>query len=254
MDAEILISLVCIAAVFVMVIAIAIRQSLSNRDGKGSDTLVPKQEPIRHKTEESFHENAAKVDIEPAKPSRSLHDLIPQKFVVFDLETTGLSAQRDEIIEIGAMIVTLDTQVQKGWHSLIKPTGKIPKAATRVNGITDQMVAADGIPLDEGLRQFFEFVGDLPLVSFNAAFDIAFLKAAADRCGMQVRNRYACALKRARRAWPELESHKLSYLAEIFKLDRGDEHRALGDCKRTAWVFLQATANLQTKVRWSTVE
>ncbi len=220
--------------------------------GKAEHVLQEIEESLQE-IEDIIRETTEQPEPEP-EPSRTLGELLPPQFVVFDLETTGLHPASEEIIEIGAMKVTLDTSIQPAWHTLIKPRKKIPKAATRVNGITDAMVEADGIPLDEGLRQFLEFVGDLPLVSFNAAFDIAFLKAAAERCGMRLAHKYTCALKRARRAWPELESHRLSYLAEVFKLDREDEHRALGDCKRAAWVFLAATSALQMKVRWSIIE
>lgn len=97
-------------------------------------------------------------------------------FVVFDLETTGLEPKRERIVEIGA--VKFDRRGPVGRFSvLINPGIPMPPAASRVNGITDDMLA--GQPsLDEVLPDFLRFVGQAPLIAHNAAFDCSFLNAA----------------------------------------------------------------------------
>jgi DNA polymerase III subunit epsilon len=185
------------------------------------------------------------------RPIADLSELLPAQFVVLDLETTGLSPSRDEIVEIGAIKATLSSETHATFHLLVRPGRKIPKRITEITGITQAMVEANGVILKEALVEFLAFVGDLPVVSFNAEFDIGFLCHAAAREGLQFENRYACALKRARRAWPGLPSYKLIDLARMGNLPVADAHRALGDSMRALLVFTAATSVLGQKVRWS---
>jgi DNA polymerase III epsilon subunit family exonuclease len=192
------------------------------------------------------------VSVEPApKVQRDLSELLPAQFIVLDLETTGLSPTTDEIIEIAAIKVTLGDERHLAMQTLVKPTRRVPSKITQLTGITQAMIDADGIELDSALRQFMEFAGDLPLVTYNADFDIGFLRVAAAQCGVVLGNSYTCALKRARRAWPSLPDHKLATVASIFKLPENDQHRALGDTIRAAHVFMLATVQINQKVRWA---
>jgi DNA polymerase III subunit epsilon len=175
--------------------------------------------------------------------------LVPQRFVVLDLETTGLNPYRNEIIEIGAIKVDVASLNFPTFQVLVKPEKKIPREATEINGITQEMVEKDGVVLAEALNNFREFVGDLPFVTYNADFDMKFLWCAGDRNGIRFDNRYCCALKRARRAWQGLPSYRLDYLAEVLKI-KGNAHRALGDCQRALPVFIGATAAIGKKGSW----
>ncbi len=177
--------------------------------------------------------------------------LLPERFVVLDLETTGLSPEADEIIEIGAIRFNRDQVNHAAYSTLVKPEKRIPRHITEINGITEGMVNEGGIPLADALSGFIEFIGDLPLVTFNAEFDMGFLWNAAKRQGLAIENRYACALKLARRAWPGLPSYRLVYLAKIGKLSDDDTHRALGDCKRAAIIFGSAVNEIGEEIRWS---
>lgn len=182
-----------------------------------------------------------------------LSSLLPRQFVVLDLETTGLSPERDEIIEFGAIRVTLDAENHDTFQVLVKPLRKVPALITEITGITQRMVDREGLPLEEALHQFVEFIGDLPLVTFNADFDMGFLHSAARRHGVAIPNRYTCALKRARRAWPGLASYRLAELARLGNLPDDDTHRALGDCRRALIIFTSATSILGQAARWETV-
>ena len=180
-----------------------------------------------------------------------LSSLLPRQFIVLDLETTGLDPLRDEIIEFGVVRVCLDVHTHPTFQTLVKPKRKIPKKITEITGITQEMVDGEGIDPSDALAQFIEFIGDLPIVTYNAEFDMGFIRNAARQQGITISNRYACALKRARRAWPDLPSHRLSYIADVEGLPNNDAHRALGDCERALNLFVRATIKLNQKVRWT---
>ncbi|AQQ09863.1 DNA polymerase III PolC-type [Sedimentisphaera cyanobacteriorum] len=182
------------------------------------------------------------------KISRPDLTILPERFVVFDLETTGLKPDTHEIIEIGAIRVNRDSGKHDTFQALVRPTKKIPKKITGITGITQDMVEKDGDFLETALPQFIEFVSDLPLVSFNAEFDMAFLNAAISKTqvGALANNRVSCALKMARRAWPGRKSYRLSDLAKDGRLSSDDTHRALGDCKRAMVVYTAAAAKLRS--------
>lgn len=180
-----------------------------------------------------------------AKPvSRISH--LPERFVVFDLETTGVDPEKHEIIEIGAIRVNRDATDHDTFQSLIRPTRKVPKKITEITGINQEMLDGEGKPLESALREFLDFAGDLHLVSFNADFDMAFLKNAAAANSLDFRNSVSCVLKMARRAWPGRKSYRLGELAKDGKLSGHDTHRALGDCQRTLIVYAAAAAKLGT--------
>ena len=172
---------------------------------------------------------------------------LPERFVVFDLETTGLDAEKHEIIEIAAIRVNRDSTHHETIQALVKPTKKVPKKIVELTGITQEMLDRDGDAIDEALRDFAVFVGDLRLVSFNAEFDMAFLSAASARCGMTpFNNPVSCALKMARRAWPGRKSYRLADIAKDGNLDSKDTHRALADCQRALTVYGAAASNLKS--------
>jgi DNA polymerase III epsilon subunit-like protein len=166
------------------------------------------------------------------------------RFAVFDLETTGLDPVRNEIIEIGAIRINRDSGAHDTFRKLVKPIGRIPKLITRINGISQDMVDSEGIPLEQALREFVGFIGDLPLVSFNADFDMAFLRNAAAQHGLVVSNSVSCALNLARLAWPSRESYKLCDFAKDAGLSDVEMHSALNDCQLALLVYIAAASIL----------
>jgi DNA polymerase-3 subunit epsilon len=183
--------------------------------------------------------------------SAALSSLLPNQFIVLDLETTGFSPLRHEIIEIAAVKISLDSDACQFFQTLVQPSRKVPPQITSITGITQQMLNADGIKLKDALIRLIDFVEDLPIVTYNAEFDMGFIHNAARTCGVNVTNRYACALKRARQAYPDLPNHKLAYLSQMMNLSDEQHHRALSDCHRTVHVFLASTIELNQKIRWS---
>lgn len=173
---------------------------------------------------------------------------LPEQFVVFDLETTGLKPDIHEIIEIGAIRVNADSRSHDTFQSLVIPDQDIPWNITRITGITRDMIEFEGRSPESVLPQFLEFVGDLPLVAFNAGFDMAFLRKAANRYyrGSFTPKRVSCALKMARRAWPGRKSYRLTDLSRDNGLTLEDTHRAVGDCKRTMHIYTAAASVLKS--------
>jgi len=174
-------------------------------------------------------------------------DLLPDTFVVFDLETTGLNASRHEIIEVAAIRYKKGTTTHETLQSLVKPKKSIPQKITDLTGITQEMVDRDGTPIHEVLETFAAFVGDLRLVSFNAEFDMAFLQAGAAESGLPTfSNPVSCALKMARRAWPKRKSYRFDDLASDGQFKEGAAHRALEDSRRALIVYAAAVAELKS--------
>jgi DNA polymerase III subunit epsilon len=172
---------------------------------------------------------------------------LPEQFVIFDLETTGLDATKHEIIEIGAIRVNRDSSRHDTFQALVKPTRKLPKKIVELTGITQQMLDAEADGLAEAMKGFATFAGDLRLVSFNAEFDMAFLQAATDSCGMSsFNNPVSCALLMARRAWPGRKSYRLADLAKAGNLTSVGQHRALADSHRALIVYGAAASKLRS--------
>lgn len=156
--------------------------------------------------------------------------LYTKDYVVFDLETTGLSPETDEIIEISGIRVRNGKAVEE-FSTLVNPGRAIPYAATRINGITDKMVQ-DAPALKDALEEFLAFAGEDILVGHNIhTFDMLFLYHGAARVLKRtVPNDYVDTLYLARGAMPGLYRYRLTDLATHFGIDTKGAHRALKDC------------------------
>ena len=151
-------------------------------------------------------------------------------YVVFDLETTGLSPEIDEIIEISAIKVKKG-KVEGHFSTLVNPNRRIPAAASQVNGITDEMVK-DAPKLKDALESFLSFIGKEILVGHNIhSFDMKFLNHAMEELyGTNVSNDYIDTLYMARSCLKELSHHRLTDLAAYFHIIKEGAHRAQNDC------------------------
>lgn len=160
-----------------------------------------------------------------------------ENYVLFDLETTGISWRSDDVIEISALRVRKG-QVTECFSSLVDPGRPIPWAASRVNNITDDMVAGEPT-MEEILPQFLEFVGEDVLAGHNIArFDLNFLyRDSMVRFGLLPGNDYVDTLLFARQSLPGLPSYALTALAEHYGLTTQGAHRALNDCRVNQQVF-----------------
>ena len=166
-------------------------------------------------------------------------------YTVFDLETTGISPQTDKVIEISAIKVRNGKAVGE-FSSLVNPMRNIPYGATRVNGITDEMVA-DKPVFEKVLGDFLDFVEDDILVGHNIHdFDMKFIHRDCKAFfRMFLGNDYIDTLPLARKCLPQLGHHKLTDLAMYYKISINGAHRALNDCRMNQLVFEKLGAELK---------
>lgn len=160
-----------------------------------------------------------------------------EDYVVFDLETTGVSPYNDEVIEISAVKARKGKVVEE-FSELVNPKRTIPFAASRVNNITDDMVS-DAPFFDEVLRHFLEFVGEDVLVGHNIqSFDMKFIYRDCERYFHQlITNDYVDTLILAKRCFPEWRHRRLGDLANYYGISTQGAHRALVDCRMNQRVF-----------------
>lgn len=172
-----------------------------------------------------------------------------EDYVVFDLETTGVSPYNDEVIEISAVKARKGKVVEE-FSELVNPKRTIPFAASRVNNITDDMVS-DAPFFDEVLRHFLEFVGEDVLVGHNIqSFDMKFINRDCERYFHQlITNDYVDTLILAKRCFPEWRHRRLGDLADYYGISTQGAHRALADCRMNQRVFelLGKEMNTETK-------
>jgi len=135
-----------------------------------------------------------------------------RSFVIADLETTGFSAS-DEIINLAAIRVDESGCVIDELSVFVRIRARVPQHIVELTGITDQLLARQGINLAAALDEFFAFCADDPVFFHNASFDTRMLEAACARVSMLFTNEVHCSLKLARAVWPRLPSHKLEVLA-----------------------------------------
>ncbi len=170
---------------------------------------------------------------------RELSDTI----VVLDFETTGLSAHRDRVIEIGAVRLR-DGQILEELSLMVNPGVPIPAKVVEITGITDAMVR-DAQPAAETIPALLAFIGDSPIAAHNAPFDAGFLREECRRLGLTSELTIIDTLEFSRRLYPTLKSHKLSSVCKHLGVSLKNAHRAVHDARATA----QALAKMLTTVR-----
>ena len=158
-------------------------------------------------------------------------------YVIFDLETTGISPNYDEVIEISALKVK-GGEVVDEFNTLVNPGRKIPFGATKVNGITNAMVA-EAPAFSHVLAEFLDFAEGLVLVGHNIArFDMKFIWRDAEQYFGEIpKNNYVDTLQVARKHLPKMEHHRLVDLAEHYGISSEGAHRALNDCYMNQKVY-----------------
>ena len=156
-------------------------------------------------------------------------------YVAFDLETTGLSPETDQIIEIGALKVK-DGKVVDRFMEFVKPDIKISPMITNITGITNEMVV-DARDTQEIMKDFVDFCGDYVLVGHNIMFDYKFCKIYANKYGYVFEKRGIDTLKIARKIHKDLESKRLGVLCEHYEIVNQAAHRAYHDALATAKLY-----------------
>lgn len=169
--------------------------------------------------------------------------------VSFDVETTGLSPETEEILEVAAVKFTFNPEggtIDLGtFTSLVRPTKAIPDFITKINNITDDMVKDAPLPR-EVLLKFFGFCGiNSIMIAHNASFDAAFLGRAVRKCQIPMPlNPIFDSLKMIKKIMPEYNSYKLKEIAKKLdgqtgiSLEKDKLHRAEYDCIILREVFV----------------
>ncbi len=164
---------------------------------------------------------------------RALND----EFVVFDIETTGLSAAREKITEIGAFRV-VNGEIRDKFSTFVNPEKHISAKITELTGITDAMVE-DAPSEGDAVKSFLEFCGEnAVVVAHNASFDTSFIKAAAERNRLKYTLTHIDTLAISRGIFSQLNKHKLDTIAKHLKLGEFNHHRAYDDAYMLAKIFL----------------
>ncbi len=170
---------------------------------------------------------------------------INQDYVVFDIETTGLSNKKDKITEIGAVKIK-DNQIVDRFHTLVNPEIPIPPQIVKLTGITDEMVKNQPT-IDEVMPLFLEFIKDYPVVAHNANFDTSFIKKNCAQLGLLFNNTIIDTLSLARLLLPKLKKYRLDVIAKALQIELKNHHRAIEDAETTAKIFINFLKTLEKR-------
>ncbi len=180
-------------------------------------------------------------DIVENEKGQSLDDAC----VVFDIETTGFSATRDRIIEIGAVKV-IEGKIVDKYSTFVNPDIPIPFEIENLTHITDEMVM-DAPMIDVILPQFLEFCKGCILVAHNASFDVGFIRTKAAEMQIETDFTVVDTVGLARMLLPKLNRFKLNVVAKELHVSLESHHRAVDDAGATAEIFVKFIAMLKEK-------
>ncbi|MFB5759687.1 PolC-type DNA polymerase III [Paenibacillus medicaginis] len=155
-------------------------------------------------------------------------DLKTTTYVVFDIETTGLSITQNKIIEIAAVKMQEGQEIDR-YATFVNPHERIPYNIQQLTNITDEMVK-DAPGVEPVMEEFVKFVGDAVLVAHNARFDIGFIQATLKKMGLtELTNPVLDTLELARLLFPTMKNHRLNTLTDKYKVALESHHRAIDD-------------------------
>ncbi|RUL55769.1 PolC-type DNA polymerase III [Lysinibacillus antri] len=158
-------------------------------------------------------------------------------FVVFDVETTGLSTAYDTIIELAAVKIREGKVIEK-FERFANPHKPLSAKIIELTHITDDMLR-DAPEVDQVVSEFKEFIGDAIVVAHNASFDIGFLYTAYEKAGIQgVIHPVIDTLELSRFLNPTLKSHRLNTLCKRYGIELTQHHRAIYDTEATGELML----------------
>ncbi|EQB36384.1 MULTISPECIES: PolC-type DNA polymerase III [Virgibacillus] len=169
-------------------------------------------------------------------------DLETGTYIVFDVETTGLSAVYDTIIELAAVKVHQGEIIDR-FESFANPHHPLSQTTIDLTGITDDMVE-NAPEVDDVVKDFHEWMGDGILVAHNASFDMGFLNQGFKKINYEkASNAVIDTLELARFLFPQLKNHRLNTLCKHLDIELTQHHRAIYDAEATGyllWKLVQA--------------
>ncbi|MFB4475566.1 exonuclease domain-containing protein, partial [Oceanobacillus caeni] len=165
---------------------------------------------------------------------------------VFDVETTGLSAVYDTIIELAAVKIK-DGEVIDRFEAFANPHHPLSQTTIDLTGITDEMVQ-NAPDIDEVLKDYYEWMGDAILVAHNASFDMGFLNQGLKKIGYdEAENPVIDTLELARFLLPELKNHRLNTISKHLDVELTQHHRAIYDAEATGYILWKLVKKLLNK-------
>ncbi len=172
-------------------------------------------------------------------------ETIDSPFVVFDIETTGLNRDTDEITEIGAVKV-VNGEIVDRWSGFVNPQKPIPERITTLTGISDEMVK-DAPVIKDILPSFLDFCKGCTLVAHNADFDTSFIRRDAAKHGLEYSFCWLDTMVLARCMFPELNNVRLDTIAKHLNVILKNHHRAVEDAAATADAFVRMLEILKSE-------
>ncbi|MGD6965090.1 PolC-type DNA polymerase III [Rossellomorea vietnamensis] len=167
-------------------------------------------------------------------------------YVVFDVETTGLSAMYNTIIELAAVKIR-DGEIIDRFESFANPHHPLSATTINLTGITDEMVK-DAPEIEEALKSFKDWAEDAVLVAHNASFDMGFLNVGYGKAGLdKAENPVIDTLELGRLLYPEMKNHRLNTLAKKFDIELTQHHRAIYDAEATGYLLLKMLKDASEK-------
>lgn len=160
---------------------------------------------------------------------------LPAEYVCIDVETTDLSVEYGDIIEMSAARV-VDGRIVSVFSELVNPGYSLPEFVSDLTGITDDSLS-DASPIEDVLPGFLDFCGFDLLVGHNVSFDVSFISFAAGRIGRTFLNDYIDTLRIARKLFPEKEHHRLFEVAQYCGVPCVNQHRSAFDVETTVACF-----------------
>lgn len=166
-------------------------------------------------------------------------------YIALDIETTGLDAEKDRIIEL-AVLKYVNECIVEEFVTLVNPGCFLPPIIKKITGITDEMLVS-APPLDDVFDDFVAFLGDFPLVIHNADFDMGFINKACKERGLSLYNPIVDTLTLCREMLPGLKNHKLVTIKEHLGIRSDTLHRAKADAYVCGEILKKTIAYLSKK-------
>lgn len=172
--------------------------------------------------------------------------LAEDTYVVFDVETTGLSAVYNTIIELAAVKIRGGEIIDR-FESFANPHHRLSATTINLTGITDDMVQT-APEIEEVLQRFYDWSADAVLVAHNASFDMGFLNVGYQKMGKEkAKNPVIDTLELGRFLYPEMKNHRLNTLTKKFDIELTQHHRAIYDAEATGYLLLKMLKDADEK-------
>lgn len=238
------IELILAVGVIVALLVLAVSVGRSKKTPQQPQSASPKRAEMRTPPLQPAQSTRA---VQQQTPSLDYDDL-PDEFVVFDLETTGLSPQSADIIEIAAVkcrreqFAGGDLPQRYGEFQSLIYVDEVPDKITRITGITSRMLKRHGREEEKVLAEFKAFVGDAPMLSYNVRFDRKFLEFSGSVHDIVFSNEFDCILQKSQRVFDGLANYKLPTVAAALGIAGAGEHRAMPDTLIALRIYVRAVS------------